>query len=92
MTTERAASREIAKLAQLSADSVTPLYPSCDPGHTRLSVTLKLLDIKAKYKCNDASLSANLKYLNQVFPNNNLLPRSIDEAKKIVCPLDLTHK
>jgi hypothetical protein len=90
-TTERAASREIDKLAQLEADSVNPLYPGCDPGHTCHSVTLKLLDMMAKYKCNDPSLSANLQYLNQVFPNNKLLPRSINEAKNIVCPLDLPH-
>jgi hypothetical protein len=78
-------------LAQLEADSVTQLYPGCDPEHTCLNVTLKLQDIKAKCKFNDTSLSANLQYLNQVFPNNYLLPRSIIEAKKIVCPLDLPH-
>jgi hypothetical protein len=59
--------------------------------YTLLSVTLQLLDIKAKYKCNDASLNAQLEYLHRVFPEGNILPRSINEAKKIMRPLDLPH-
>jgi hypothetical protein len=88
---ERAAAIQIAKLAQLEVDLMSPLYEGCDPWHTRLSVTLNLLDIKAKFKCNDASLDAQLEYLHKVFLEGNLLPCSIKEAKKIVCPLDLPH-
>ena len=47
-TTERAASREEAKLVQLEVDSRTPLYDGCDPEVTRLSFTLELLKTKAK--------------------------------------------
>ena len=47
-TSERAASREEAKLAQLEVDSRTPLYDGCDPEVTRLSFTLELLKTKAK--------------------------------------------
>lgn len=90
-TTERAAIKEALKLAQLELDAKTPLYEGCDPEHTRLQVTPKLLDIKAKFKSTDASLDATLEYLHKVLPKGNLLPRSVDEAKKIVCPLDLPH-
>ena len=47
-TSDRAASREEAKLAQLEVDSMTPLYDGCNPEVTRLSFTLELLKMKAK--------------------------------------------
>ena len=50
-TSDRAASREEAKLAQLEVDSMTPLYDGCNnPEVTRLSFTLELLKMKAKNK------------------------------------------
>jgi hypothetical protein len=91
-TTDRAASREEAKLAQLEVDSKTPLYDGCDPEVTRLSFTLELLKTKAKNKWTDASLDEHLKHLhNKVLPAGNVCPTSVEEAKKIVCPLDLPH-
>ena len=39
----------------------------------------------------DTSLDELLKYLKDVLPAGNLCPSSVDEAKKIVCPLDLLH-
>ena len=91
-TSERAASREEAKLAQLEVDSRTPLYDGCDPEVTRLSFTLELLKTKAKNKWTDKSLDEHLKFLhNKVLPAGNLCPTSVEEAKKIVCPFDLPH-
>jgi hypothetical protein len=55
-SSDRAASREEAKLAQLEVDTKTPLYDSCDPEVTRLSFTLELLKTKAKNKWTDKSL------------------------------------
>ena len=90
-STERAASREEPKLEQLVVDSNTPLYDGCNPEVTRLSFTLQLLKTKAKNKWTDTSLDEHLKYLKDVLPVRNLCPTSVDEAKKIVCPLDLPH-
>ena len=90
-TNARAASREESKLAQLELDSKTPLYAGCDPKETRLNFTLNLLQTKAKHKWNDASLNEHLKYLQELLPEGNVCPTSIEEAKKIVCPLDLPH-
>jgi hypothetical protein len=90
-SSDRAASREEAKLEQLEVDSKTPLYDGCDPEVTRLSFTLELLKTKAKNKWTDRSLDELLKYLKKVLPVGNLWPTSVDEAKKIVCPLDLPH-
>ena len=91
MTTERAAIKEALKLAQLETDAKTRLYEGFDPEHTCLHVTLKLLDIKARFKSTDASLDATLEYLHKVLSRGNLLPHGVDEAKKIVCSLDLPH-
>ena len=46
----RAAGREKAKLTQMEVDGRTPLYPGCRPEDTRLSVTLKALEMKAEHK------------------------------------------
>jgi hypothetical protein len=51
----RAAAREKAKLAQLEKDAVTPLYEGCRTDDTRLNVTLKAMEMKAKHKLTYAS-------------------------------------
>jgi hypothetical protein len=91
-TSERAASKEEDKLAQLQVDSKTPLYDGCDPKVTHLSFMLELLKTKAKNKWTDTSLDEHLKHLHdKVLPMGNKCPTSVEEAKKIVCPLDLPH-
>lgn len=87
-STEIAARREATKLVTLVKDSTTPLYVGCKPEHTRLSVMMNLLDIKAKSYSTDTSLDMNLKFLHDVLPDGNVLPKSIDEAK-VLCPLDM---
>ncbi|KAK1561493.1 hypothetical protein QYE76_017682 [Lolium multiflorum] len=80
-----------AKLAQMEVDGMTPLYPGCRPEDTRLSVTLECLEMKAEHKWTDNSFSDNMKSWHARLPKDNTLPTSIDEAKKVVCPLDLPH-
>ena len=69
-STERAASKETAKLAQLEKDAKTPLYVGCNPKHTRLDVTLNLLDLKAQFKCNDVFFDKQLEYLSWGLPRH----------------------
>jgi len=88
-TNARAASREESKLAQLELDSKTPLYAGCE--ETRLSFTLNVLQTKAKHKWSDRSLDEHFEDLQKAFPKGNVCPSSIEEAKKIICPLDLPH-
>jgi len=52
---------------------------------------LELLRMKAKIKWTDTSVDKLLTYLKDVLPTGNLCPNSVDESKKIVCPLDLPH-
>jgi hypothetical protein len=91
MSNDKAAAREKAKLAQMEKDRVNPLYPWCRPEDTRLNVTLKALEMKAEHKWTDASFNANMEFWHDRLPKGNKLPRSIEEAKKTVCPLDLPH-
>jgi hypothetical protein len=46
----KAAAREKAKLEQMEIDGKTLLFPGCRPEDTRLSVTLKALEMKAESK------------------------------------------
>jgi hypothetical protein len=77
---------------QLEIDSTTPLYAGCTMEDTRLKVALDGLQMKAKYKWTDASVNASLKYWQDCLPDGNTCPSSLDEAKKVMCPLDLPHE
>ena len=88
----RAAAREKAKLAQMEIDGVTPLFPGCRPEDTRLHVTLAALKMKTQNKWTDSSFNKNMKFWHDCLPEGNTLPSSINEAKKVVCPLDLPHE
>jgi hypothetical protein len=87
----RAAAREKAKMDQLEVDAVTPLYEGCRPEDTRLKVTLMALEMKVKHKMTDKSFNDNMSFWQERLPKGNTCPTSIEEAKKIVCPLDLPH-
>ena len=89
---DRAAAREKSKLGQLQIDSDTPLYPGCRPEDSRLKVALDVLQMKTKHQWTDVSIDENLQYWKNVLPENNTLPTSLNDAKKVVCPLDLPHE
>lgn len=71
---------------------VATYQPTIDPEHTCLSVTLKMLKIKATHNWPDKSVDMMLAYLVMVFPKDNLLPTSTYEANEVVCPLALDMK
>jgi hypothetical protein len=87
----KAAAREKDKMEQIKKDGKTPLYPRCWPRDTRLNVTLKALEMKVQHKWTDVSFDDNLEYWHEKLPEGNTLPRSPEEAKKVVCPLNLPH-
>jgi hypothetical protein len=58
----KAAAREKAKLEQMEIDGKTPLFPGCQPEDTRLSVTLKALEMKAESKWTDISFNKNMRF------------------------------
>ena len=87
----RDAAREKAKLAQLEKDAVTPFYEGCRPDDTRLNVMLKAIEIKTKHKLTDASFNDMMAFWHDHLPEGNTCPTSIEDGKKIICPLDLPH-
>ncbi|KAK1653348.1 hypothetical protein QYE76_071153 [Lolium multiflorum] len=89
---DRVAARERAKLSQMEKDGMIPIFPGCRPQDTRLHVTLDYLQMKTQNKWTDSSFSKNLKFWHDRLPEGNTLPSSTEEAKKVVCPLDLPHE
>ena len=87
----RAATREKVKLAQLEKDADTPLYRGCRAQDTRLKTTLAAMEMKVRHKMTDACFDEHMEFWSDRLPEGNTLPTSIEEAKKVVCPLDLPH-
>ena len=82
------AEKDIKKLQQLFVDAEKPLYSGCKK-FTILSIVVKLLDIKAKNGWSDKSFTTLLKLLHEAFPEDNELPVSTYQAKKLTCPMGL---
>ncbi|XP_006586481.1 uncharacterized protein [Glycine max] len=75
----------------LETDSKLPLYLGCTT-FTRLSAVLALVNLKARFGWSDKSLTELLVLLKNMLPNDNKLPNSHYEAKKILCPVGLEYK
>jgi hypothetical protein len=91
MSNVKAAAREKAKLEHMDIDGKTLLFPGCRPKDTRLSIMLKALKMKAESKWTDVSFNKNMRFWQKCLPKGNTCPTNIEEAKKIVCPLDLPY-
>ena len=79
---------DLKKLEQLLKDMKTPLYPNCRR-YTRLSGSLKLLQLKASNHLTDRGFKEMLEVLADMFPEENEIPKTTYEAKKIICPMGL---
>jgi hypothetical protein len=82
------AGSDIKKLQQLLKDMKTPLYPN-SRRYTKLSGSLKLLQLKASNHWTDKGFKELLVVLADMFPEGNVIPKSTYEAKKIICPMGL---
>ena len=56
-----------------------------------MHVTLKTMQMKTKHGWTDASYDEMMAFWHDRLPKGNKCPTSIEEAKKVVCPLDLPH-
>jgi len=65
----------------MSNDAETPLYPS-STNFTRLSVVLRLMNLKAMNGWTNKSFTELLKLLKDMLPEGNTLPNRNYEAKK----------
>jgi hypothetical protein len=76
------------KFQYMSKESKKQLYPGCTK-FTKLSAVLKLLNLKADNGWSDKSFTSLLKLLREMLPDNNELPCTIYQAKKLICPMGL---
>nr|CAH68028.1 OSIGBa0136O08-OSIGBa0153H12.6 [Oryza sativa] len=81
--------RDGMKFSRLVSDSETPLYAGCKAKHTKLSVTLDLMKLKASSGWTDKSFTDLLGILKAMLPVENTLPATTYEAKHVLCPLGL---
>ena len=70
-------------------DTKTPFYPSCKEKYTLLFTVLMLLQFKATHRWSDSSFKALLHLLKDMLPKGNKMPKTVYDAEKIVCPLEL---
>ncbi|KAK7346843.1 hypothetical protein VNO80_21366 [Phaseolus coccineus] len=76
----------------MSSDAETPLYPGSTNNFTRLSVVLRLMNLKALNGWTDKSFTELLQLLKDMLPEGNTLPNRNYEAKKILCPMGMEYK
>jgi hypothetical protein len=81
--------KEREKLDCMLEDHKKSLNPNCQNGLKKLDSTLELLKWKAEEGLSDSGFEKLLKMMRNMLPNDNDLPTSTYEAKKIVCPLCL---
>ncbi len=74
-------------LHTLFAQAEIPLYKDCK--YMKLDVVLSLLNMKLDGGWSDRSFTLLLESLNHWFPEDNELPTSTYQAKKLMCPMGL---
>ena len=67
---------------KLRSDADIPLFPGCEK-YTRLTGVLKLLQIKIECGWSNSGFSKMFAALHDMFPDNNVVPKSMYEAKKL---------
>jgi hypothetical protein len=77
------------KFSQIMKDYKTPLFSGCKKEHNRLHVVVTLVQMKASNGWSNKGFNELLQFLKDLLPKDNMLPRSMYRAKKIICPLGL---
>jgi len=77
------------ELPSIDAASKKDLYPGCKKKYSKLSATLALLRFKAENGLSNKGFTELLGLFKDILPKDNVLPKSTNEAKKVVCPLEL---
>jgi len=80
--------KDYEKFQHMSDESKKPLYPGCTK-FSKLSAVLKLLNLKADNGWSDKSFTSLLELLREMLPDNNELPCTTYQAKKLICPMGL---
>ena len=78
-------------LTNLMAEAKRELYPGCTK-FSKFSFVVKLQHMKSFYRISNTAFSAILKLLGKAFPAVNTVPKSYDDAKKLLRRLGLGYK
>lgn len=73
----------------LSKDSEKALYLNCNKKHSKLSVTLDLLKLRAESGISYVRFTKMLNLVTYLLPDNNELPQNTYKSKKVICLLGL---
>ena len=76
----------------LQNDSKKPLYTGCKNSLMLLSVVLSLVNMKARYGWSDKSFTSLLQVVHNMLPEENTLPKSYYQAKKILCLIGIGYQ
>ncbi|XP_062118752.1 uncharacterized protein LOC133832424 [Humulus lupulus] len=72
-------------------DAYTPLYPQCTK-YTKLSSIVALYKVKTTNGWSDKSFDELLRLLNDMFPLDNMIPKSMYEVRKFLRLFDLGYE
>ena len=75
----------------LQSDSKKPLYMGCKNSLTMLSAVLSLVSVKDRYGWSDKSFISLLQLVHDLLPEENTLPNSYYQAKKILCLMGMEY-
>ena len=78
-------------LTNLMAEAKRELYPGCTK-FSKFSFVVKLQHMKSFYRISNTAFSAILKLLGKAFPAVNTVPKSYDDAKKLLRRLGLGYE
>jgi hypothetical protein len=76
---------------QLIGDAKRELYPGC-MNFSRFTFVIKMLHVKSYHRITNSAFSAIMKILSEAFPQFNTIPKSYDEAKKMLRELGLGYE
>jgi hypothetical protein len=80
---------ELAKHRKMIEDSKKSFYHGCTVQYMRLFTMVKLFQLKASNGWSDCSLKDLLTLLKDMLPQGNAVPKTVYEAKQIICLLGL---
>ena len=78
------------EFTKLLEDAETPVYPGSK--FTKLSMLVKLFNFKARHGLSDRGFSELLAFQKATMPDENVLPSSIYEAKKVLSTLGMGYE
>ena len=76
---------------KLMEEAKQELYPGCSQ-FTKFSFLVKMLHVKSYYRITNSAFSAQLEILSRAFPDPNTLPKSYEQAKKMLHSVGLGYE